>query len=241
MSGTFLSRSRFVPAVALFLLALSGCGQGPKVQHGNIEVFYTGEATKAEAERLGAYLTKAWGAPPDRRSVQLNKTADGYQFRMVVKKEFQNDEKTLKRLQFDGARISRDVFAGAATEMHACDEYFQTLKAFPPRADVRYGVVEGQAEVFFAADFAKEDAQRFAKYLAGLLQNAPARVTFKLARRGDVVEVHMASKQELLQDPAVIAALRNDRNAIAVNVFKGSTVEMHLCDDLLNVVQVLKP
>src|SRR5437899_2989339 len=120
MSGKLLSRQRIVSVFALSLLVISGCGHGSKVQHGNIEVFYTQGATKAEAERLGAYLVKAWSNPSNRRSVQLKKSGDGYQFRMVVKKEFQGNLAALKGLEFDAARISRDVFDGAAVEVHAC-------------------------------------------------------------------------------------------------------------------------
>jgi hypothetical protein len=225
------------------MIAVTGGGHGSKVQHGNIEVFYTEGATKAEADRLGAYLVKDPAGAGHRRSVQLKKTADGYQFRMPIKKEFQNDQKALQVLQFDGARISRDVFDGAAIEVHACDLHLKTLKIFPPRPDVRYGVVDGKIEVFFAANVEKADAQQLAKYLVTAVggEPAPAPITFKLARRGAIWEVHMAVGQEVLQDPAVIADLHQARNDIAVNVFKGRTVEMRLCDNLLNVVRVLEP
>ena len=234
----------FLAAVVVLvpIIALTGGGHGSKVQHGNIEVFYTEGATKAEADRLAAYLLKDPAGAGHRRSVQLKKTADGYQFRMPIKKEFQNDQKVLQGLQFDGARISRDVFDGAAIEVHACDQHLKTLKTFPPRPDVRYGVVDGKIEVFFAANVEKADAQQLAKYLATTLggEPAPARISFKLARRGAIWEVHMVVAQKVLQDPAVIADLRQARNDIAVNVFKGGSVEMHLCDNLLNVVDVLK-
>ena len=56
------------------------------MEHGNIEVYYTEGATKAEADRLGAYLVKLWSSGgSDRRSVQLKKAGEGYQFRMVVR------------------------------------------------------------------------------------------------------------------------------------------------------------
>ena len=94
-----------LPAFALLVLAMSGCGNnyGTKVQQGTIEVFYKDGATKAEADRLCTYLAKTWGASGPRRSVQLKKEGDGYQFRMVVRKEFQSDSNALSRLAFDGA------------------------------------------------------------------------------------------------------------------------------------------
>ena len=240
MSGKPWCGVRPVLAFALFLLALGGCGYGSKAQHGNVEVFYTEGATQAEADKLGPYLVKTWNNPADRRSVQLKKSGAGYVFRMVIKKEMQNDPKTMTGLEIEGARISRDVFDGAAVEVQACDEYFNTVKALPPRADIRYGIVEGKAEIFYATPDDKEDAQRLGKHLATKLLNAAAQVSFKLAKHDKVVEVHMVANQELLKNPAIIAGLRNDRQEIAKSVFPGKEVELHLCDDHLNEIQVLK-
>jgi membrane associated rhomboid family serine protease len=214
---------------------------GPQVKHGNLEVFYTNGATKAEADRLAAYLVKEWGVTPTTISVQLKKAGEGYQFRMVVKKDSQKDPNAQKQLEILGAMISRDVFEGAPIEVHACDEYLKTLKAFPPRPDIRYGVVEGKVEVYFAADVSKADAQRFAKYIASVHGIVPSQLSFKLANRGPIVEVHMVIRPEVLNDPAVIADLRRLRNDIAANVFPNATVEMHLCDQFLNVARVLQP
>ncbi len=240
MFGNHLRGICFVPVAALLLFSM-GCGYGSKVDHGNIEVYYTDGATKEEADRLGAYLLKTWQSPADRRSVQIRKAGDGYQFRMVVKKEFQNDERTLKSLELEGARISRDVFNGAAVEAHACDERLKTLKTFPPRADIRYGLVDGKLEVFFADSGDKADAERLAKHLIRESDKQAPQVTFKLAKRDSVVEVHMVVQPEAIKNPAIIAGWRQARNDLATNVFKNAVVELHLCDEFLNVLQVLKP
>jgi membrane associated rhomboid family serine protease len=212
-----------------------------RVRHGNIDVFYTQGVTKDEADRLGAYLAKTWHESPDRRSVRLQKTATGYRVSLVIKPEFQKDERTAGVLALEGARISRDVFAGAAVEVDACDERWNVLRTCPPRPDIRYGVVEGRAEVFFATEADRADAQRLAEYLGQMLPPAPGRVIFKLARRGAVVVVCMVFDPARLNDPADIAALREDRKDIAANVFPGLPVELAVCDDLLNVVRVIEP
>jgi hypothetical protein len=241
MSPTHRTRRGLLIVVVLFPLALVGCGHGSKVQQGNIEVFYKDGATKAEAERLAAYLDKHWGALPGRRSVQLTRSGEGYQFRMVVKKEYQNSNTLLKQLQFDGARISRDVFEGAAIELHACDEHLKTLQVFPPRPDLRYGVVEGNIEVFYSSAIEKEDARRLAKYLANAMVGAPTQLSFKLARRVAIIEVHMVIQKEARKNPIAIAELRDERKGLEVNVFTGAEVELHLCDESFNVLEVLKP
>jgi hypothetical protein len=228
-----------VVAAGLWLFRKVEFGHGRKVQHGNFEIFYTAGATRAEADRFGSYLVKTWGAPANRGSVQLKKTVDGYQCRVVIKKEFQHDAKALQGLAFDGARISRDVFDGAPVEVHACDERLKTLQVFPQRADLHHRVVEGKVEVFFAAPVEKEGAQCLAKYLTRVVGDAPGPIPFKLARRGAVVEVYAFVPAEMLNDPAVIAEFQQDRQEIAADVFPGATVEMHLCDEFLNVVQVL--
>jgi len=225
----------------LCLLATAGCGfnYGPKESQGTIDVYYVDGATKAEAERVAAYLQKAWGEAPARRTVQLKKDGDTYQFRMVIKKEFQNDEPTLKKLAFDGARISRETLDSAPVDVHACDTYLTTLKVVPMRPDVRYSLVQNTIEVFYPSPTDKDDADRLAKYLAKITNNKSP-ISFKLARRDKVVEIHMVTNQEALKNPELVAALQHDRKAINDNVFPGQIVELHLCDDVFNVVQVLK-
>lgn len=221
------------------LLALSLSGSDQFVR-GNFEVAYSGGASKSDAERLAAYLSANWAAAPGRVSVQIKKADEGYLFRVVVKKEFQADKKNLKDLEFEAARISRDVFGGAAVQLEACDEYFRTVQVLPPRPDTRYGIVRGNAELFFATGVNQKDAERLADFLSGMVGGAPSRVTFKLARRGETVEVHLVFRQELLKDRNVIASLHADLDNIAANVFPGAAVEMHLCDDSLNPVKILK-
>jgi hypothetical protein len=112
-----------------------GTGFGAKVQQGAIEVFYTAPVTRGEGERLATHLNKRWQGVGNRASVQLQKSGVAYQFRMVVRKEFQGNPAMLAELDVEGAVISREVLAGAPVEVHVCDEYFKTLSIRPPRAN----------------------------------------------------------------------------------------------------------
>lgn len=211
----------------------------PHVQHGNITVSYTQGATKAEADRLGAYLVKKWGAQISGASVEIRRMAGDYQIRMVVKKEFQNDVKMLRQLEFDGARISRDVFAGAAVEVHACNEYWKTLRVVPPHPDLRYGVVEKTVEVFHSAAIDKSNAERLAKFFVSRQQAAQAAATIKLVRRGEIVEIHMTVKAQL--EGKTLKQLEFDGARISRDVFAGAAVEVHACDEYGDIIKVIRP
>jgi hypothetical protein len=232
--------------VALVLLGAVGVSarhsdiaeMSAKVQQGNIEVFYAKGATKQEAERLADYLTRTW-APTAKITVKVTKASDGYQFHMVVKQEFQNNEQILKQLVFDGARMSRDVFNGAPVEVIVCDDHLRALRSVPPRADLRHGLREDKVELFYSADIDRDDARRLARHVSKLFHGNP--VSLKLAQRGDVKEVHLVFRPEMLSNPAVIAELGQVRNGISTEVFSGTAVELHLCDAQFNVIQVLKP
>jgi len=221
---------------------MAGCGafsRGPKVSNGTIDVHYLDGASKDEAIKLATYLQLAWGDSPTRRTVQVRKTPDGYAVRMVIKKEFQDDPATIKKLSLEGARISREALGAAPVTVEMCDEELTTLKAVPPRADSRYSLVDRVVEVFYAKEADKDDAERLAKHLSKIVQNN-ALVSFKLARRDDIVEVHMVTNPDALKSPEIGAALRNDRKAIADNVFAGQPVELILCNELFDVVQTIK-
>ncbi len=208
-----------------------------KIQQGNVEVYYSRGGTKQDAERLVAYLTRTV-APASKITVKITKATDGFQFHMVTKQEFQNDEKLLKELAFDGARMSRDVFDGAPVEVIVCDDHLRPLRSVPPRTDLRHGLVEGKIELFYSAEIEREEVRRLARHMAKVFHEG---ALLKLAHRGDVKEVHLAFLREMLNDPVVIAELSQVRVGIAGEVFSGTAVELHLCNTQFDVFQVLKP
>ena len=241
MSPMSCVRTAVLPIV---VLALAGCGggYGPKVERGNLEVYYKDGATKEEAERLMAYIERISPPFPDRRTFQVRKTAAGYQVRMPVQKQYQDDEKALNAaLGLDAARYSREVFNGAAVEMEACNELLVTLRTIPPRADVRLGHTDGKVEVLYAAEADKADVERLAKFLQPVAAESPAKiVTFKFARRDKVAEVSVVVDPKLIDDPGVKLSLEAIRQGIAESVFAGGPTELHLCDTFVQPVQVLK-
>jgi membrane associated rhomboid family serine protease len=210
-----------------------------KITSGHTEVLYTGGTTADEAQRLCDYLDKYWAAADHHVAVHLEKTDNCYRFRMMIQKDARGSPDTQRNLEFTAARISRDVLGGAAVEAHICDEEGTTVKALPPRPDIRFSVVEGRAEVFFGADLDRAEARRLADYLAPLLANAPEVGPFKLGKRGSVVLVYMTVAAEHAKDPDFLAAVRADRDDISERVFRGQPVEMVLYDPDWNTIGVV--
>ncbi len=116
-------------AIAILLAIGLACkGYGTKLEFNGGEVYYTENANEADAKKLGDYLVKDGYFDGKPKTVQLDKSGSTYQVRLVIQKEFQNDQKTADGLKELFGQISKDVFGGAATEIHMCDEELKTVK-----------------------------------------------------------------------------------------------------------------
>lgn len=128
-------RLNMILAAGLFFILLSGCGPhyptewGKRLKYRKSFLFYTPAITKDEALKLGDYLSKA-GFFPEKAPVriQLNKSKDMYQFRIVIQKGKEQDMEFIKTTGLFAAFISRDVFGSTPIEVHLCDTDFKTLQ-----------------------------------------------------------------------------------------------------------------
>jgi hypothetical protein len=128
-------RLNIILAAVLSFILLSGCGGrypaewGKRLKYKHSSLFYTPAVTKDEALKLGDYLLKAGFFPakaPVR--IQLAKSGDMYQFRIVIKEGKEQDMDFIKTTGLFAAMISRDVFGRKPLEVHLCDTNFKTLQ-----------------------------------------------------------------------------------------------------------------
>lgn len=223
----------------VFAACLPGCGShGPKAKSGPVEVHYIEGATKEEAERVAAYFN---GSPnPVPSSYQIKKAGDGYQLRMVTKKESREDANLFPQFELIGARCSREALGGAAVEFHTCDEHLATVKTLPHRPDLRHSLVDNKVEVFYAAPNDKADAEKLAKCFFNDLKVKNG-VTVIMKRRDKTVEVHMAFDTAQANDASLMAGFKIDARKIATVVFASAPLELHLCDQNMKSVKVVTP
>lgn len=111
---------------------LTSCNNyGNEKNFNGVQLFYTSTITEAEANSLGDYLIKSEFADGETKTVQLNKSGNTYEFRMVVKKGIEQDQEYTELGKVLAAEISTEVFNGKQVDVHFCDEKLTTLKVLP--------------------------------------------------------------------------------------------------------------
>jgi hypothetical protein len=115
--------------LALSLIFLTSCANyGSEKKFGNLQMFYTESVTESEVDELAEFLDQQDFVGETEISVQLNKDGDTYQFRMVTKEEYIEDETKLPLFKQMANMISTNVFEDAPVEVHLCDERLETQK-----------------------------------------------------------------------------------------------------------------
>lgn len=94
----------------------------------NGELYFVPPATRQDADKLGAYLVQSRFFDGQRKTVQLAKSGDRFEFRMIVVRDFDRNPQFLDAVRRFGRELSQNVFGGAVVDVHLCNEYLKTLK-----------------------------------------------------------------------------------------------------------------
>ena len=62
------------------------------------------------------------------KTVQLNRKGEKFEFRIVILRGFENDEKVLSDLKEWLPELSRSGLEGAPVEIHVCDNRLNTIR-----------------------------------------------------------------------------------------------------------------
>ena len=108
---------------------LSSCkSYGTEKTYNGVQLFYTDEITEKQADNLGKYMIDSGFANGDFKTVQITKTGNTFEFRMVVKKGIDKDPEYCELGKLMADELSEFVFDGEKVDLHFCDEYLKTLK-----------------------------------------------------------------------------------------------------------------
>lgn len=123
-----------VLSVIVVLLSIIGSlvRYGTKLEYGSLDLYYTKNVTEADAKKLGDYLKRQTElSTGNKKTVQLDKSGDTYQYRVVVKEGIDKDEQYIALYRDFANELSKNVFNGAKVEVDLCDKHLKTLKAVP--------------------------------------------------------------------------------------------------------------
>ena len=123
----------------LFLIAMIfvNCGgdRGTLIEFNGGELYYTSSILSREAYKLGEYLVEVEFFDGERKTVEINKTDNTYEFKMVVKKGLEKDDEYIQLAKIFAVNLSDEVFNGNSVDIHFCDEYLKTIRVIVP---IRY-------------------------------------------------------------------------------------------------------
>ena len=129
--------TRIVVAIILIgiaLLRLASCHDyGKKLTFNGGDLYYTSQVTEADAQKLGNYLVKEKFFDGTKKTVQLNKNGETYEFRMVMIKDAEKAPNTVETFTAVSKELSENVFNGGKVVVHLCDDHLKTLRAIPER------------------------------------------------------------------------------------------------------------
>lgn len=120
--------------IGIALLKISSCNNyGKKLTFNGGELYYTSQVTEAETKKLGEYLVKEKFFDGTRKTVQLNKNGETYEFRMVMIKDGEKAPNTVETFTAASKELSENVFNGAKVVVHLCDDHLKTLRVIPEK------------------------------------------------------------------------------------------------------------
>ena len=133
------SQPAFLLAIIAAIPIFPGCsgsdgsgGHGTELIFNGGQLYYTSAVTKEQAEKLGNYLVKEEFFDGNPKTVQLNRTGNTFEVRMVVKKGVEQDQEFIDLCKLMCIEISQNVFDSAQVDVHLCDEQLTTLKVVVP-------------------------------------------------------------------------------------------------------------
>jgi len=224
----------------LSIFFLFSCTEyGEKLTFNGTDVYYKDGVTKEQAQTLGEYLVEEEFADGGEKSVQILKdeVTGNLTFRMVVANDINEDQDMIFKV-FAQA-LSTDVFNGEPVDFHICDNTFETIRAFS-FSDIDKIVSIDGTSVAYTKNVTKNDAQKLADYLKESEFTDGTPKTIQLDKDGDTFLFRMVVKKGVEENEDNVLTLKMYGMSISLNAFDGKPVLVHLCDDALNTLRILK-
>ncbi|MEA3267318.1 MAG: hypothetical protein U9P42_10315 [Candidatus Fermentibacteria bacterium] len=220
---------------AILLILFSGCMQdlGKLIEFNGGQLYYTTSVTAEEADRLGEFLIESGFYDGERKTVQLTKPGEVYEFRMAVREGVELDQNYVGSAVFFVYDLSENVFEGNPVAIHFCDTRMNTLLEIS-HMDFNPGGIN------YTSTVSSEEANALGEYLSqnGFFDEKD--ITVLLSKAGAVFEFRMVVLDGTEENPENLIILRTFAEEMSENVFNNRQLDFHLCDDQLGTIQVIE-
>ncbi|MCP4567063.1 MAG: hypothetical protein GY841_05745 [FCB group bacterium] len=97
----------------------------------------------------------------------------------------------------------------------------------------------GQNQVFYTAEISEATAVSLGEYLMDHGWDKGAPWGGRLAKKGDIYELHVILNKELIEDPKVQSDTRDMARLLSKKVFGDAVVEIHLCGERYTLLKLI--
>ncbi len=245
MMTSSITRAAFSTVLLCILFACTP-GKEPNVQKEYLQIFYKDGVTQPTAQKMLEFLYPLWrndGAATPAKTVQLTKTGDTVNFRMVMAAE-KVSTVTPENLGSFIQLMSDSVFNGSPVNVVLCDDHFREHKTLRYSEEFRKGAVNreannqqmfgnryraGTAEVYAQPGVNEALGNTLAKYLDESNGTGEVHASFQVLKEGNGYVVKMATSPEFAaQHPDSVFV--NMANMLSRDVFDGDQVAFVLSD-----------
>ena len=231
MKPSTLSNSFLYLVFALICISSIGCGPnfGEKLEIEGTEIYYKDGATQADAQKLGDKLKELQFVDGNRKSVQLLKPDDVWEFRMAVGKSG-NSEAIRNQMKRYCLELS-SAFDGAPVEVHICNSGLESKSVVKGLSGKRYQYTyKNSSTVCFYQDIDIAKVKRFVAIAKGSELDRGDDSTFHISKSADAIEIRMAHSVEAQKNKAVMVAATNAAVSASNTLFGGKRVDVLICD-----------
>jgi len=223
----------------LLVTLLSACtNYGKEKVYDGTEVYHTSQVTDAEADAVGNYLISQKFADGQPKTVQLAKSGNTYQFRMVVKDGIDKDTSYAKIAKFFISMLSAQVLNGAPAEMHFCDDHLKTLKVIVAD-DYGKEKIFNATSLLHSRNITDAEVNALGNYLVtAKFANGRAKSAL-VTKSGDTYQFKFVVRKDAEKDADYLANGKVFASDLSKDVFKGAPAEVLMCDPYFNTLVVL--
>ena len=223
--------------VSVLLFGVTGCGPnfGEKLDVNGTEIYYKNGVKKEDAERLAKKLEAEGFVDGKKKSVQLLKRGDVWEFRMAVGNKAQKDEKVKNSVRRLCLELS-SAFGGDKVEIHLANSALDSISVVKGLRGKKYTFDKTN---FFYREVSLEQVKQVSAILFASGFASEPGVDFHISQPETTIKIQMATGAQNIKTKQLQVFAASVAKAASSKVFDGKTVEFVFCDNMFEPVSMV--